>query len=320
MVCREQIEPALHNLEIAGIPIDSNGAGVVVFQIVGQSAFGPHRHRKDRECYVRRNDETVAMDMHEIRRLSVDLNEALQDIEDQFKQQKAQFANRHQLQLRRNHAFVARVDAIPLSRLDIPHLHRQELVRPRLTSIPLLHDDLPEEAFIPAHTNFEWRPQLRGTRGVASFGDRNRLTVDIYETGRASMEWASMRSQDRAGIYLAWLVGMFANALLLVERIRLAAKSASSPFALQFLLATWNPDADATPLLPYREHGFRTMGGVQDGHHEFPRYEVPDVASFASLTSLFENDLINFAGRDLPNSESCFDFANSLKSIQDSFT
>jgi len=116
------------------------------------------------------------------------------------------------------------------------------------------------------------------------------------------------------------MVGLFANALLFAERIRRAASAPNLPFALQFFLMAYNPATGVTQLLPYEDHQFSSIGGIANGSHEFPKYEVQDAGSFSGLTQLFENDLVNLAGQDFPDSTTHFDFSGALSTIDRAFT
>jgi predicted HTH transcriptional regulator len=72
MACRDGVEVRLPHLSVVGIPTGEDGEGVIVLRVNGQSPLGPHRHKKTKEFYIRRNDETFPMTVEEIRRYSVE--------------------------------------------------------------------------------------------------------------------------------------------------------------------------------------------------------------------------------------------------------
>lgn len=67
------IEPVLNNLRATAIEYDDNGYGLVVFEIP-RSTTSPHRLSLTGNCYARRNESCVIMNMREIQDLAVNTN------------------------------------------------------------------------------------------------------------------------------------------------------------------------------------------------------------------------------------------------------
>ena len=87
------IEPPLSQLNIVGVPTETDGSGVVVIE-VGSSRSAPHRVRfKDfpKECYIRRNDECMPMDMRSIHDLVIERMRFATGVNELFRERSVDF-------------------------------------------------------------------------------------------------------------------------------------------------------------------------------------------------------------------------------------
>lgn len=70
------IDPRLPNIEIKGIPVRKDGAGVVFFRVVG-SRSSPHGLSTTKRAYIRRGSRTETMFMREIQEKTLEAARSL---------------------------------------------------------------------------------------------------------------------------------------------------------------------------------------------------------------------------------------------------
>jgi hypothetical protein len=115
LMCRDCIEPTLPILEVAGVAMETDRAGVVVFH-VPKSRMAPHRHTVTKECYIRRADRTEKMTMREVQDLTLQVERGLAAIERQFQKQRQQFGPHYEAyRAGSTHAFGLRATLVPLT-------------------------------------------------------------------------------------------------------------------------------------------------------------------------------------------------------------
>jgi hypothetical protein len=85
--CRDCIDPKIPLIEIAGVPTQNDGAGIVIIR-TPRSRMAPHRHAITRECYIRRADRSEKMTMREIQDLTLNVERGLAAIESRFDERK----------------------------------------------------------------------------------------------------------------------------------------------------------------------------------------------------------------------------------------
>jgi Putative DNA-binding domain len=123
LMCRDCIEPKLPVLELAGVPMGSDGTGVVIFH-VPRSRMAPHRHTVTKECYIRRADRTEKMTMREVQDLTLQVERGLTAIERQFQEQREQFVRRFAAHRGGNaHAFGLHATLLPLTPIYVDRVH-----------------------------------------------------------------------------------------------------------------------------------------------------------------------------------------------------
>lgn len=319
MACRDLIEPKVHSLEVRGLPMADDGSGVVLFRVNGGSPFAPHRHRGNKECYIRRNDETFPMDMIEIQRQSVELQKRLSHVSDDFARQHSAFLG-SSFPAVEQPGFGVYAYAIPLSPFVVPNVHRADIAKPVLTPIGVrLSTGHTSEAILPYRSHLDWRPIVRGT-AATKFGYDERFSIVAKEEGSVAIEWVTHRGLDQSGnskklVYLGWMTGLFANTLLAVERMRRAAGAMSIEFAVEFVCATTGD----LGLADYGHEYYMTPATLPAGSHVFPQYSVGTPETFNSLMQLFETDVLNLVGIDRPGEEAAYDFSGALAAIDRSF-
>ena len=77
LVFRDRVEPQLARIDIAGIPTEGDGYGVVVIR-VGKSRLAPHRDRRTLICPVRSADRSEEMTMRQIQDMTLNTARGLE--------------------------------------------------------------------------------------------------------------------------------------------------------------------------------------------------------------------------------------------------
>jgi schlafen family protein len=262
--CRDLIEPIVHSIEAVGIPTDQNGEGVVVLRVPSASPFGPHRSRADKECYLRRNDETIPMSMDEIQRRVLDMSARLERTDEQFRANAEEFSRGLIVGWR------MRILALPLAPLNVPNVHRVLPARPAAQVISIR---FPKQTADANMLEFgpDWRPIIRGSKCRTAHG-QGHSAVTINDNGHILFHWEMPSKPDGPNrIPLEWFPGFFGNALLAIERMRLAAKTPSMEYALEYRLAV---DVRPHTIGPYADGYGRVLGTIEPGVHLLGKYPV----------------------------------------------
>ena len=318
MACRDGVEVRLPHILVRGIQTGENGEGVVVLRINGQSPLGPHRHRKTKEFYIRRNDETIPMTVEEIRIYSREIDRRLLDI--QGKLDSKVDATKHWFDKRSaKRQFLMSFWAIPINSIFIPKIHRISAMRLPFDTIPVVfRDGARFDACIPSFNPLQWTPLVRGTRGITNRG-ASKVEAKIFESGECELEWFFYDEGDRAeSILMNWAAGFFAQALLMLKRIQRAALISEVEYRTRFLLAV---GGKSFMLQSFTDRGFPEdgWGRIDIGHYPLPAMQISTSANFSEICQLFENDLINLAANDRNDPPPEFDFAPALQRIESDF-
>jgi Schlafen, AlbA_2 len=235
MACRDLAEPRLPHLSIVGVPINTDGSGVVVFRVGGPSFLGPHRHSRDKEFYIRRNDESMPMTVEEIRRYSIGLqqrSEAVQARLDKFARSFFGLAQPADPIVRMS------LCIIPTGEMHVPFIHRKPEAKLQLETIPLKIGSTEHACGILTHNSLRWRAIIRGTEGRNEGGNGEYVSVRLLENGEIYLDWQERQvSQfEFFDVYLEWILGLFANGLLACQRLQRAARLAQMEYTAQFHL------------------------------------------------------------------------------------
>ena len=266
---------------------------------------------------MRRNDETLPMDIYELRRHMVELDRRIADVEATFRSgREALIVRFGSSPTSRGPRFAAQFHAVPLAPISISHIHRLQSVRPSFAKIPVrcTAEGPCQQVFVPRAEMLSWRPLFRGTRGFTSWENGASLVVELSTDGAARLEVSRDSSTDDPALYLSWLVGLFASGLLAIERIRQVAKT-SLEFGVAFTMLAY---AQRHSLRDYSAAPHDdAIGFIQPGFYFDPpaRYAVLGADAFSDLTAIFEGDLINLAGADYPGRAPHFDYSIALKEI-----
>jgi len=294
--CRDCIEPQVSLLEIGAVIIEDDGSGVIVIRAL-KSRMAPHRHTATKECYVRRADRSEKMTMREIQDLTLQVERGLAAIDSTFDNRSRLFVGRlRSFKGGGEHAFGMCATVLPLEPIFIDRVHNNDAVRPPSQRIPAsMGNDGRFDVFPPPYS-LNWRPILRGSRGVDSYNSYE-ASAEVHCNGIIEYSYLErLKGHDPLQLYPSWVMGMMANALYGAERFRRAAGVPGVEYGLEIAIGNLGGEL---PIGGYVSDGFRRpFGNFPGGHTVFPRYSVGSPEEFQSLTTVFEQDFWHAAGLD----------------------
>ena len=329
LIFRDCVEPHIPGLEIAPIRTQG-GAGAVVIR-VGRSRLAPHRVTLSLVCPIRQSDRCEKMTMREIQDLVLNLARGTEKLDtllnersERFKEEFRGFDNWNQ------DAIGIRATAAPLGDeiwFDPSHKAlRDELAWHSV--IAHSGGDFCEleggDSRIPASTN-DWRPILRGARmGGSPYrptdpkpGYYKKVYREIHCNGLVELGLTSFRStnlsfdpdQYEGGILPAeWLITIFANLLVWIDRLRNHAGAPVAEYALELETRIYGEPLPRLAILKksaevriqrgheYDEFGNRCAFGIPMDSTRFPRYSLGNSDEIIRTLNLFELDLWNNVG------------------------
>lgn len=293
--CRDCIEPQVPLIEVAGVPTEENGCGVVVFR-VPKSQMAPHRHTVTRECYTRRADRTEKMTMREIQDLTLLVERGLAALGAKFEVRREEFVKEFQVFVAdRERAYGVRATLMPLTPLYIERVHNNDKVTPPLLTLTgMVGEDGPYELFVPVYGE-QWCPIMRGTRCVTSNDDLT-LRREAFCDGLIEYAMLYRRERPQPRIFPSWIFGLVTNALCAVERFRRAADAPEVEYGLEFELQVIGEELPVG-LYGHNHFGYQ-LGPFPAGQSLFPRYSIGSPDEFARTTTLLERDFWHTAGHD----------------------
>lgn len=311
--CRDCVDPQIPLLEVAAVPTREDGAGVVVFQ-VPRSRVAPHRHKADKECYIRRADRTERIaTMREIQGLTLQLERGLGAIERRFEERRERYSQRFdQFHLGHSNAFGMRATLIPLTPLYVAKVHNNDRVQPPLGT---LHGTLSGQRIeLNVHRPIDqWRPILRGSLGVGKRDD-SEFWMEVCCDGLIEYGILVRRGgEDRHKIYPGWVMGLWGSALCAAEKFRRAAGALDVEFGLEFEIVNQGAPLSVGRYGGGYDFGDR-LGPFRERRTIFPRYSVGPPAEYQQLSEVFEADFWHAAGQDW-NERLKVDFEAALKSF-----
>lgn len=296
LMCRDCIDPQLPMVEVSGITMQKDGAGVVVLR-VPSSRSAPHRHTVTRECYIRRDDRSERMTMREIQDLTLHVERGLADIEARFRSRQIDF--RKKLDAFKGEsmfAFGIRVTLQPLNPIRVDRIHRNEAAKPPLLSFRVTIGKNSSDVSLPIYSYSDWKPILRGSRDDAGDNELS-LTREVFEDGLIQYSLlVKQHGHTPLCLYPAWFAALVGNALCSANRFRLAAGAPHVEFGFELEILN---DGGLLTVGLYGGNDFgRRLGPLPAGDHLFPRYSIGSTDEFQNLVRIIEQDFWNACGHD----------------------
>ena len=331
LVFRDCIEPHIPGIEIIPI-IKRDDAGAVVIR-VGRSRLAPHRVTLSLVCPIRRSDRCEKMTMREIQDLVLNLARGTEKLDtlltersERFKEEFRDFSDWDQ------DAIGIRATAVPLGD-EIWFDPSHEALRDELawhSVIASSGDDCSELSggSIKIPSTNDWRPILRGARmegneyHYRSVNDHSlikKLYREIHCNGLVELGLTSFRSKDlffkpyeEGGILPAgWLITIFANLLVWIDRLRNHAGTPVAEYALELetriygnplpRLAVLRKIADFRSQRGYDQYiaevgNYSVLFDTSIASTRFPRYSLGSSDEIIRILNSFELDLWNNVG------------------------
>ena len=333
LIFRDCVEPHIPGLEIIPIKTQDN-AGVVIIR-VSRSRLAPHRVIPSLVCPIRRSDRCEKMTMREIQDLVLNLARGTEKLDTLLNERSKRFEEEFRgFSDWDQNAIGIRATAVPLGD-EIWFDPSHEALRDELawhSVIASSGDDFCEleggDSRIPASTN-DWRPILRGAKmggyphprnfADAELNVTKKVYREIHCNGLVELGLTSFRSTnlffdpDRyaGGILPAeWLITIFANLLVWIDRLRNHAGTPVAEYALELETRIYG---EPLPRLTvpekienfraqrgyrYRKSGFNNdlALGTEMDSTRFPRYSLGSSDEIVPILNSFELDLWNNVG------------------------
>jgi hypothetical protein len=288
------IEPALSELQIVGVPVGADGAGVVLFR-VPQSRSAPHRLMKDRHCYYRRGENTVALNMREIHDLTLNIGRGLQRVEDRFASFRDEFRSKANLSAgSTSKGWVGlRVTSLPITPLRLGKDEVRETLLARRAQFDAHYRAGQRRELFVNPTTFNNKPVLRGTQ-IHNHAQPLSFEHAAFIDGSQSL--TSVLRHDIAddvarGVRLNELLGAVASVLSVSEAF---AKRSSMP-AAEFAVEVEITSTAGAPHL-YVMAGTTPAWNLDRERLVLPLYSYIPESGPSEILNLIQGDLFNSAG------------------------
>ena len=289
LVFRDRVEPQLARIDIAGIPTENDGSGVVIIR-VGKSRLAPHRVTRTLICPIRRADRSEEMTMREIQDMTLNVSRGLEGLEKRLAQRCKNFSREFtRPTFERKLGFrvtgVPVVDEIRFDRV----FRRGGLVEgfdvQKKTIFRVTNGRDPFHAPVAGTGIDRWRPLLRGARAEQEFkgspGHFYFCYSELHCDGLVESGWIQ---ECEEGIWSERLTAMFANLAHWADRIRQNADAVTLEYALSAELRTTGNviiDGPVQKVANLREP-FETR---------FPQYALNEPDQIGRLLTQFNRDL-----------------------------
>ncbi len=304
-ICRDNIEPPIFGLDVRALADQESEAGVVILKIA-ESPYGPHRSRCDKECYVRKNEDSVPMTMDEIHRRVIEMGRRLDRIDAWFTQQRLQGVDA---------GWAIRAVARPMGPFLLPGVHKERNAHPVIRPIKVHSNKGAGWLTNMWASALNWRPVVRGTKCADDHGNSSVTTLEVYEDGSIVFDWRWPRKLEERekGLCMDWFAATFGNLLLSIERLRLVANNPVE-FGVEVSVAV---HGEALTRKPYWDnwHGAMSTGRFPVGASTLGRYPVGASSTFAEITKLFETDVCHLAGAEATDI-TFFDYTADLAALR----
>jgi len=327
------IDPQIPLVEIVGVVTEEDGHSGVVICLVGASPAAPHRTNMidfPKECFARRGNETVPMQMRAIQDLVIqrasenaDHRQRLKESRDNFLPWMNLWRAKHEeesARLRdRQRAVVndipvgLRAAALPTSHLQIPKLVSNHAYRVSLRERQFV-EALSSHALSPMFRSFqpnEWRPVYRGIRFRNSSQDYNKVFERLIAADGLVEDrlwsWVSSSCPDFDVDYLLSTVLGVVEAVVIFRR---TAGLEHIEFELEFEMLA--PVGARSGQLASRHHSANDafedapIVGEHTGpgwngpwrRQSFHSYSIGAASAFPDLLDLIQRDIENSLGID----------------------
>ena len=307
LVFRDRVEPQLVRIDVAGVPTEEDGSGVVIIR-VGKSRGAPHRVTRTLICPIRRADRSEDMTMREIQDMTLNVSRGLQWMKERLSERSERFQEEFSRIQSRADKFGIRLTTVPVAdEIRINTVFRQRAIVKKwaMPQPTVVERNSRGERNLQAPPDFPssfWRPLLRGARAeryahVPQFLPSYIDYQEIYCDGLVELGFVSIADEEAYFLDPDWPIVLFATLAAWACHIRNESLTPSLEYAVE--VETYNVG----------NAGFvRKQGGFWIPEHhtapslrnaKFPTYPLnnPDVIS--DLLAWFRRDFWNVMQEDV---------------------
>jgi hypothetical protein len=289
---RDCIEPLVPVIDVRGIVADENGEGVVVVR-VPQSRAAPHRLRANKECYFRHADRTETMTMREIQDLTIQRSQTAEKLESLFSDRRKKFHEWMSSSSTRNAVTVGcRATLIPTGAIYADSLFRNRVFVPHLQKFKFeLTGGNKIDAFIPSSATEE-RPIVRGTCRMDVIQEPS-VIQEVHCAGLIEVRFRD--HQERAQLFVDWILGVLCNGLLMADTFRKAAGAPDMEYAFELEISA---SSATIPVRGTGRFGYHSALGISpNAPCLYPRMSLGDYDSELNrLVEIAITDIWNSCG------------------------
>ena len=289
------IEPTLSELQIVGVPVGQGGNGVVLFR-VRQSHSAPHRLTKDRHCYYRRGENTVALNMREIQDLTLNASRGLQHVQERLAAFREEFHSKANLRVTStSKGWVgSRVTAVPVTTLRLGKEQVRAALLGRRAQFDARYRTGEQRELFVMPMGFNNKPVLRGTQ-ISNRTPPVSFEHSAFIDGSQSMTSVSVHdvTDDVArGLYLNQQLGAIASVLCVSEAFAAHSSMPAAEFAVEVEITS---TAGAPHL--YVMAGTTPSWTLDRERLLLPQYSYIPESGLVEVLNLIQEDLFNCAGQ-----------------------
>lgn len=305
------IDPPIPQLQVWGVETEADGSGVVVFRVPA-SRSAPHRG-PDKECYVRRNTDSVPVSMRDIQDLTLAVMRRGDRVQDVIRQQRRHFSDWFESACRQpdpphfdNEIVGFRVGAVPVGAdFEVSRLYGRAgsldlrdgyevayLRQPQVRTIRAIALDRPGRE----------RPIVRGTRLENREPDLSYMNIET--NGAVSLGYR--QPSWRAGnihIFMGWIAAHAVNVIRAADRLRNEAGLPDCEYAIEIEIAsagTMKGPArlEGPPVLlkGWNYDGFGGSGTISGLPLVFPTYSLGPISELGGFLTQLTMDVYDAAG------------------------
>ncbi len=287
------IDPPIPLLLVQGIPTDGD-AGVVVFRVPASHA-APHR-AADKECYIRRGTNSVAMAMREIQDMTLVGGRRDERIDARF----IKACNRFRTWMsepveEQGKSIGFRITAVPVgSQIELGRLYGRNIIPNLQQEIAITIDGRPRRVHalrLPS----QFRAIVRGVRKV--FRDEDTPTyLEAHSDGTVDLGFRMMERAGEQRLHLGWIASYLVNVLRTAHALRTAAGAPDCEYGVELEIACGA--AVETVKLLINDQGWDSEVG--EGLHylplTLPRISFGPISEIDMVLSAILTDLYDAAG------------------------
>lgn len=288
------IDPQIPLLMVRGIETQPDGSGVVVFRVPA-SRLAPHR-APDKECYVRRQDNSEPMNMREIKEMTLASNIRHQANDEIFERSHQRFKTMlNGPESRNRNRFGFRITGVPVSGpLEMRRMVGQHDLLVRRPSW-LVKCDFGDIDAYSGMSPLEERALVRGARRFSENESRF-IYFDMYTDGVIETYYAANCSSATSYfISLEQIIGYFINTCLTINNIRSEGLRPDYEYGIEVEFCSFYNDRKA--ILRFNQSGHdKEVGKPIDLPLRLPRLSLGPVEELNILLSTLLTDISDATG------------------------